>query len=120
MAFSTRFGDGLQQVVDRACFEGFDGMLIERRYDHKRRDGTTAEIGNDIESSHHRHLQVEENEVGPKEVNERQSLQSAVVRLANHIDVRKQLQLFAQHLTGNRFIVDDQNTEWKVHGSSQY
>lgn len=97
----------LEEIVDGAGFECFNGVLIEGGDDHDNGQSAAIEISNYVEAAHDRHLEVQEHQVGLKLGDLFQGL-AAVLGLADYLDLGKLLQFFAEDPTGDWFIVDDQ------------
>jgi hypothetical protein len=72
------------------------------------------EASRDLEARQSRHLDVQEDEVGLGALDRRQRLE-AVARLGDDFDIVQVLELVAQLLAGERFVVDNQNLQGDVH-----
>src|SRR5262249_51774732 len=98
---------GLQEVVHGAYIERVDRMLLVCRHeDHKRRS-LRPKIAHGGQSSHLRHMQIEEYDIRLVAKNLVESF-GAGGRFPENLDVGELLQRFAQNLACDRLVVDDQ------------
>ena len=103
-------GDGLQQVVHGAGLEGLNGVLVEGGDDHDHRQVRAAELADHFEAAHQGHLQIEEDELWLQGGDLVQCL-AAIGGFANHLDLRKVLELLVQQAARDGFIVHKQSRD---------
>lgn len=108
------FADWLQQIIDGAGFERFDGVLVKRGYDYDDRQTRATEVANHFEAFHPRHLQIEEYQVRPQLDDLLQDL-GAIFGLAYYGHIGKQFQLFPQDPPRDLFIVGDDGLDRTIH-----
>ena len=83
--------------------------------DEERRALPTADAPDDIEAADFGHLQIEQHQIRVEFVDHRDGA-GAAVGLANQIDTRDLRQFFAQHLAGDRFVINDERA--KIHSAT--
>src|SRR6266481_4302782 len=103
----------LQQVVERAGFKGADGMLVVGRHNDDEGQRAGWKAFDHVETAEAGHLQIEQHEIRFQSSNlfER-SL--AVLGFAYGFDIRDGTQAVAQHLAGDRLVIDDQDADWRM------
>ena len=89
-------------------------MLAEGGHHDNRRKVGAAEPADDIEAVELRHLKVEKHKIRFEIGNFAQGV-FPVVRFADEMDAGHERQFFAQNLTGDGFVVDDQRLNRSIH-----
>jgi hypothetical protein len=84
----------LQKVIQRAGFEGADGVLVVRRHNNDDRQRAIGKALNHFEASQPGHLQIQKYQVGAKLGDARQGL-CAIFRFGHDLDIREVRQLVA-------------------------
>src|SRR5258706_15269205 len=82
-------------------------MLVVSSHDHDDWQRTAAQLLHNLETSHNRHVEVQENQIRLKLGDLPESL-FTIFRLAHDRDLGESLQSFAQYAPGDGLIVDDQ------------
>jgi hypothetical protein len=75
---------------------------------------TMMTMGSDhVEAAQSGHLEIEQHQVGLEALDLDEGI-VAVRSLADHLDIIHRVQFIPQHLTGDRFVIDDQGAYWRL------
>ena len=106
----SRF-DWLEKVIHCVHVERLDRVLVERRHEDQRRRlvALLEESPCDFEAAETRHLNVQEDQIRFMSFDGGEGLE-AVCRLAHDLDIAKLVELIAELVTRQLFIVDDKDS----------
>ena len=104
--FQARVLHWLQQIVNGARLERLNGVLVEGSHNDDDRYCPPSEVAHHLKAAHHRHLEIEEDQLRPEFLDLFQR-RPTVVGLSDQFDVGKQFKSLSEHLPGDRFIIDD-------------
>jgi hypothetical protein len=102
--------DRLEDVIQGVHLERIDGVLIMRGHEHDRWHSIRPHGAHDAESIELRHLDVEEDEVGPQGPDPLHRC-DAIATLVDHLHVASVFEQRAQVAACHRFIVDDEGAD---------
>src|SRR5689334_3733958 len=101
-ALKPRVSEGFQQVVEGACLECAQCVVVLRGYEDDYRSLITAQKLENVEAVAIRHLHVEEHKVGPRGANLRDCLRTGLA-LVHCCNVRVSAQSQGKLSTRERF-----------------
>ncbi len=105
----TLAAHGLEQVIERPGLERADGVLVVGGHDDDHRQRSRRQAMDHVEAAQAGHLQIEQHQVGLQQGDLGQRFLAARC-LARHGDIVEALQFLAQHLAGNRLVVNYQRS----------